>query len=287
MTASKEYILQEVTSKDGTRITYKQFGKGKGIILIHGGLQASQNFTELATALSINFAVYVPDRRGRGLSGPYGENYNIAKDCEDIDAILLKTQAHYVFGLSSGALISMNAALRNKSIRKLAIYEPPLSRKYPTFTHAFIDRYEREMNEGKLAAAFVTIVKGLNISGLLSAIPRFITVPLFRFVLALDSKEKNDGEVSLKAIIPTFHYDNMLVNESAGPFEQFEKLTTETLLMNGSKTPDYLKNVIYELKNILPHAEHIEFKGLDHLAADNSGKPKIVAHALMHFFEKE
>jgi hypothetical protein len=34
----------------------------------------------------------------------------------------------------------------------------------------------------------------------------------------------------------------------------------------------------------VPTAQRIEFKGLDHLGADNSGKPEMVADALRRFF---
>jgi pimeloyl-ACP methyl ester carboxylesterase len=283
MTTSKEYSIHSVVSKDGTQIGYRQLGKGPGVILIHGGLQASQNFMQLAILLSDNFTVYVPDRRGRGTSGPFGENYGIQKDGDDIDAILHKTEAESIFGLSSGAIIAMHAALSNARIQKLAVYEPPLSSEFPPFTNAFMPRYEKEVAEGKLADAFITIVKGLQVSGMFSLFPRFITVPLFRLALSR-LKETNRDDVPLSELIPTFHFDNLLVNETAGPFERFSKLTTETLLINGSKSPRYLKMIIYKLKKILPNARHIELKGLDHTAADNGGKPEIVVAVLKNFF---
>ena len=55
-------------SADGTAIGYRQLGDGPGLILVHGGLQASQNLLSLASALSGRFTVYIPDWRGRGIS---------------------------------------------------------------------------------------------------------------------------------------------------------------------------------------------------------------------------
>lgn len=34
----------------------------------------------------------------------------------------------------------------------------------------------------------------------------------------------------------------------------------------------------------LPHVRRVEFTGVGHLAADNSGKPELVAQALRQFF---
>jgi pimeloyl-ACP methyl ester carboxylesterase len=66
------YSSGSVTSADGTRIGYRQVGRGPGLVLVHGGGQAAQNLMQLAWSLSDEFTVCVPDRRGRGSSGPPG-----------------------------------------------------------------------------------------------------------------------------------------------------------------------------------------------------------------------
>ena len=96
------YTKSTVTSKDGTVIGYRQMGSGPGLILMHGDIGASQHFMGLANALADVFTVYIPDRRGRGLSGPFGDNYGLQKEVEDVDSLLKKTGAHYLFGASSG-----------------------------------------------------------------------------------------------------------------------------------------------------------------------------------------
>lgn len=70
-----EAVKGRVRSADGTTIGYRCGGSGPGLILVHGGMLASQHFTKLAAALSSDYTVHVPDRRGRGLSGPHGDDY--------------------------------------------------------------------------------------------------------------------------------------------------------------------------------------------------------------------
>jgi len=41
---SPTYTTGTVTSHDGTTIGYRRLGEGPGIIAVHGGLQAGQNF---------------------------------------------------------------------------------------------------------------------------------------------------------------------------------------------------------------------------------------------------
>jgi pimeloyl-ACP methyl ester carboxylesterase len=172
--AAKSHDTGSVTSKDGTTIGYRQMGHGPGLVLVHGGMQAAQNFMKLGAALADSFTVYVPDRRGRGLSGPPGDNYGLKAECEDLDALLQKAGAHNVFGLSSGALISLQAALVLPAIGKVALYEPPLSVNHSTPTD-WLARYDREVAQGRLGSAMVTAIRGTKTAPpLLRFVPRFV-----------------------------------------------------------------------------------------------------------------
>ena len=281
---SQPYTTDSVTSADGTIIGYRQFGHGPGLILVHGGMQASQNFTKLATALSDTFTVYVPDRRGRGLSGPHGNNYCVQRECEDLDAILRKTGAHNVFGLSSGALVSMQAALTLSAIQKLALYEPPLAISGHPSPTVWLPRYDQEMAQGNLAAAMVTVMKGTGDTSFLTALPRFVLVPLLTFGIQADAKEPKGIDVPIKALIPTMHYDPKIVDEMAGTLQNFQAMRADVLLLGGSNSQQYLKGALNALSTVLPKVQRVEFPGLGHLAADNGGKPERVAQELRRFF---
>src|SRR5258708_1121535 len=126
MRKAKDYITDVVTSNDGTIIGYKQLGSGPGLILLHGGMMSSQNFMKLAEVLSNNFTVYIPDRRGRGLSGPHGKNYNLMAESQDLQSLIKKTGAQNTFGLSSGAVIVLQTSIVEPSLKKVALFEPPI-----------------------------------------------------------------------------------------------------------------------------------------------------------------
>jgi pimeloyl-ACP methyl ester carboxylesterase len=278
------YTPGTVTSQDGTTIGYRQFGHGPGLLLVHGSMMTSQNFLKLASALSDEFTVYVYDRRGRGLSGPFGENYGMKKECEDLDALLRKTGADKVFGLSSGALIALQAALTLPAIRKVALYEPPLPLSGHPSPTAWVPRYKQELAQGKLGAAMVSIIKGTGDSSLLALAPRFLLVPLLTLAIRADAKEVKHDAVPLQALIPTMRYDTQLVKEMEDTLERFQTMTTEVLLLGGSKSRRYLKDALDGLSTVLPNVRRIEFAALGHLAADNSGKPERVAQELRRFF---
>ena len=278
-----QFNLGQVISADGTTIGYRWLGHGPGLILVHGGLQTSQSFTKLAAALSDVFTVYVPDRRGRGLSGSHGDNYSIRKECEDINALLNRTGAHNVFGLSSGAIIVLQAAPTLPTIYKVALYEPPLPTDHSS-PATWIPRYEKELAKGKLGSAMVTIIKGTGDSSIVNALPRLILEPLM--TLAIRAESDQGDEVPLETLIPTVHFDTRLVVEMDGKLDAIRALRADVLLLGGSQSQGYLKDALDALSTVLPHARRVELPHAGHLAADNDGQPQRVANELRHFFSE-
>ena len=195
-TAQPSAAVGSVTSADGTTIGYRQAGNGPGVVLVHGGGQSSQNLMSLAAALSDWFTVYVPDRRGRGMSGPYREVHGARKEIEDLAALLDRTRAHNVFGLSVGALIAIEAARTLPAITRLALYEPPLEFDGITQT-AWLPRYERELAAGHPGAALVTIMKGTADRTAFRLVPRFLLASAFGHVMrATEGRPVQDWVVS-------------------------------------------------------------------------------------------
>jgi pimeloyl-ACP methyl ester carboxylesterase len=77
-------------SRDGTRIASLSVGGGPSVLVVPGVLSMASDYAAFARALSQNFTVHTIERRGRGQSGPQGEDYSIVKECEDVLAL----QAH-------------------------------------------------------------------------------------------------------------------------------------------------------------------------------------------------
>jgi pimeloyl-ACP methyl ester carboxylesterase len=272
-----------VTSADGTVIGYRQLGSGPGLILVHGGMQASQSFMKLSEALADTFTVYVVDRRGRGMSGTYGDHYSLNKDVEDIQALTNKTGAHYIFGLSSGAVITLQSALMTPALHKVALYEPPLPVNEHDAPDTWVPQFEEDIARGDLAAAMVSVLKGTDDSPM-RLIPKFVLVPMLKLGIDDDATETKAGDVSIKALIPTMHYDAQIIQELRGKVERYKDVQADVLLLGGTRSRSYLKTALDFLSTTLPHSKRVEFAGVGHLAADNDGKPEMVAAELKRFF---
>ena len=142
-------------SRDGTEIGYAKLGHGPGLILVQGAMGAAAHYSDLAQALSGCFTVLIPDRRGRGMSPlPYRPGHDVARDVEDVGAVQAASGARFVFGLSSGAMIALEAARRLPAIEKAALYEPPF---YPRdIDRHGIAQFKNDVDRGDLASALVT-----------------------------------------------------------------------------------------------------------------------------------
>jgi pimeloyl-ACP methyl ester carboxylesterase len=284
---SGHYITGAVVSKDGTTIGYRQLGRGPGLVVLHGAMESAQSHMQLAEALADSYTVYLPDRRGRGLSGPYGSGDGVQQDVEDMDALLTKTGAHDVFGVSSGAIISLQAALTLPAIRRAAIFEPPLmfNGSAPT---AWLTRFDNELAQGKVAAAMITGMKGAEMGPpMLNLIPRWLLERMTTMMMASEDKKASGDDVTMRMLAPTLHYDFQLVIEMEGALETFRAMRAEVLLLGGSKSPAYLTRAVDTLEKVLPHVTRVEFPGLGHEASGNTdrrGQPERVAQELRRFF---
>jgi pimeloyl-ACP methyl ester carboxylesterase len=282
----KPYKIEFVTSRDGTAIGYRQFGKGPGLVLVQGTMGTAQNFMELALALADKYTVYVPDRRGRGISPTEVKDYCAQKEVEDLDALLEKTGAHDVFGLSAGAFISLQAALTLPAIHKLAIFEPPIF--LDGMPVEMIARYEREIKDGHIAAALVSgMIAGQMGPSFFNYIPRWFLESMVRLGIKQEEKKGSGDYVPMKTLASTLHNDFQIVVEMNKALQSFREIKTDMLLLSGSQSPTYLRTAVDTLYEFHPDAKRVEIPGMGHAGAwnvDRGGKPQLVARELRRFF---
>jgi pimeloyl-ACP methyl ester carboxylesterase len=245
-------------------------------------MKSSQDLLKLGETLSDAFTVYLPDRRGRGMSGGHGDHYSILREVEDMQALIGKTGARSLFGLSVGGLVVLRTALATSAVRKVALYEPPLSIKGSAPTGWF-SRYEHELSEGNLAAAVVTAMKGIGTEPLFNRIPHPVLVPLMALIMRLQGGGNDDG-VTIRSLIPTMRFEMDIVREMGDTLGDYGCLQTQVLLLGGGKSPAYLGTALDGLEATLPSVTRKSFPALGHDGPENDGKPALVAEELRRVF---
>jgi len=274
------FATGSVESADGTRVGFRRAGSGRPLVLVHGGMLASQHFVALAGELAADFEVVVPDRRGRGMSGPYGEVGPRVVDREgaDVRAVIAEVGAHDLFGLSTGALVSLNAVLGTTSVTRLALYEPPLS-VYGSMPLEWLERYEREIAAGKTSSALITVMRGLRTDRAMSRVPHAVA-PLMDWMLRRERPEP--GDVAIRDLVPTFHYDMAIIEETADRAGDYASVQADVLLIGGGKSPAFLAHSLDALEAVLHNCHRMTLPGLGHQAAVD--QPDRVAAVLREFF---
>ncbi len=120
--------------------------------------------------------------------------------------------------------------------------------------------------------------------------PSFLLELLTNMAMKSEDKKARSGDVTMRMLAPTLHYDFQLVDETAETLENFRAVRAEVLLLGGSKSQAYLKVALDALEKVLPHVKRIEFPGLDHGGSSDpsntnrGGKPELVAQELRRFF---
>jgi pimeloyl-ACP methyl ester carboxylesterase len=110
----------------------------KSILLIHGAFCCAASHMDLAQSLlALGYWPIVYSRRGRLNSPAFPNDYSMATEVQDAVAILRETGARLVFGLSSGALITLAVAKylaeseegKTIKLKGITIFEPVLMNK--------------------------------------------------------------------------------------------------------------------------------------------------------------
>ena len=154
-----------VPSADGTTIGYLRVGQGPAVVILHGSNESARSHTQLALGLADDFTVYMPDRRGRGRSGPHQAGHGLRTEVEDLQAVLAASGASKVFAVSIGGLIALEAARVGPGIRQLALYEPAIltAADKDRYT-SWVPRFDQEMSQGQVAAAMITSMFGCDLA---------------------------------------------------------------------------------------------------------------------------
>jgi pimeloyl-ACP methyl ester carboxylesterase len=285
-----------VTSADGTTIGYRRLGHGPGLVLLHGGVNAAQHMTKLALALADAFTLYLPDRRGRGMSGPVGPAYSIEREDEDLAAVVERTGAEFVFGPADGGLFALHGSIGLDQVAKVAAYEPLLMLGHPADTE--IRRTFTTMQDlirsGRSGAAVVVsaaetatwAARSGNFPAWLAAALRALPAgPTGRLVdLLLRLGRARGDNVPMRDLLTALPAELDLVLGTAGTLDDYRRLDAEVLLMYGGRTEPIFAGTARELHRVLPRSTVLELPGLNHDSAQTYGRPAAIAAALREFF---
>ncbi len=269
--------VHTLVSMDGTTIGYLSTGDGPGVLVIPGVLSMAADYAAFARALGEHFTVHTIERRGRGASGPQGDDYSIGKECEDVLALQSATGASLLVGHSYGGLVALEVARNNSAFDKVAIYEPGVSIDGSMPTH-WMPAYEKKLGEQKHLDALVEFTLA-DAPPPLSKLPRWLIKLLMRlyFVRVPESRQMLG---LLEQNLREWREIGLLDNG----YEHYREIHAGVLLMCGGKSKSAAVDLVMErLPAVLKRSETKEFPRLDHFGIERTA-PREVAKAVSDYF---
>lgn len=263
--------MPQVTSKDGVTIGYDVTGSGPAVILVAGATQyrAVDPVTPILIALlAQHFTVINYDRRGRGESTDKWP-YAVAREVEDIAALLdVAGGEAFVFGMSSGAVLALEAAAAMpRKIKALALYEPPIDPGRSGDAY----RYEHmqmavQAAQGRAAEMMSDFLRGVGMSG-----------------AELDGFRQSPAWPAFAAVGLTLEHDYRILADargSDGPPERWQNAIMPVLVLDGDKSFPFMAAGAEWVASGLHNVERMTLAGQSH-----EYDPKMLAPLLTVFFQ--
>lgn len=264
-------------SADGSQIAYSRRGTGPTVILVAGAFvhRGFGTMHKIADQLVDAFTVVTYDRRDRGASKASTRDYEVAREFQDLQALINTNDGHaHLFGWSSGASLVLQAAPGLQGADSIAIYETPYIVDDSRAPHpdGYIARHDELVTQGRNAALidyFMTV--GIGLPRIIPALSRL-----------------NPQWRKMKALAPTLAHDARLVNPYARgidyPPDTFAGISVPVWVGWGSKSPQWIRHsnrrVAEHLAGQCPTAT-TELAGQTHLV-----KPAAIAPAVREHFNR-
>jgi pimeloyl-ACP methyl ester carboxylesterase len=234
-------------------------------VLVDGALchRAFGPSRPLAAALADRFTVFAYDRRGRGESGNTLP-YSAQRELEDLQAVMAAAGGDvYVYGISSGAGIALEAAAAGVRMRRLATYEAPYVAagwKDPSVDHlAHMEALIAADKRGAAVSYFLVPMVGA---------PAFVPV-----MMRAMPKVWNQ----MKAVAPTLPYDLTVMGSFTVPVERFRTIDIPTLVMVGGKSPRPMRDAQDMIAAAIPGSQFAVLDGQTHQVSEKAIAPQLEA----------
>lgn len=258
--------MSTVTSTDGTMIAYESTGSGPALILVDGAMcyRAAGPLRPLAALLQDTFTVYSYDRRGRGESADT-QPYAVSREIEDLQALVAEAGGSaYIYGISSGAALTLATAAADPGVTKFALYEPPYMAETEDDTQMkeYSERLRELLAAGRKGDAVALFMTNVGIPAQVIAGMR--TQPHWAV---------------FEAIAPTLAYDAEILGGGRVPRDLAATISIPALVMAGSASPQNLQQAANATAEAIPTAEH---RVLDEQTHDVA--PDALAPVLVEFF---
>jgi pimeloyl-ACP methyl ester carboxylesterase len=258
-----------VRSADGTEIFAAEYGAGRPIVIVHGGMGQAAHWEGVGTLLASSYRIVGVERRVYGRSGKPQSPHSMAREAEDVAALLGKIgEPAIVVGHSSGAVATLEGALlQSANLAGLVLYEPPVQAGEPIGGD-----FQRQAEQ--------TLAAGEGDKSLQIFFRDIVGFPE-AMLDDMRSPEWRAGWDYMITLLPAQFEDNRAIRALPLGVERYGAINVPTLLLRGTDSPRHLHERLAALAGVLPDRCIVDLPGQGHNA--NMTAPLAVADAITAF----
>jgi len=256
-----------VVSPDGTTIGYQRAGEGPvPLVALHGGTADRTRWQVVAPLLAEHHAVWLVDRRGRGLSGD-APAYDLDREVDDLVSVVAAAGPGTVLlAHSFGATVALRAAPRLERLAGMVLYEPA----FETPGHVMVNE-----------AAFATLEGLLAAGNRERALQRFFRDVVGLSPVAVESRRPTWIWEARLAAVHTLTREGRAARAFRLQPEGLRSLPYPVLVMAGTESPAWLRSAAQAAHEALPGSGLVELDGQAHMAMDTA--PEAFAREVSSF----
>lgn len=262
--------MQTSTTADESRIAIEQYGEGRPLILLHGGMAPRQYWNPVIPHVE-DYAVIVPQRPGFGtcLDDPAETS---ADEVLDRETEYVRTLVNAVdgepilFGHSYGALTAIETAT-DAPVEAVVAYEPAV----------LPDDFREKADLAARMAALIDEGKRHE------AVKRYIEM-----VLQPEGAENLDAWLEEWPVWPdcvALAEEIVRMNRAVEQYQLPDQLDVNapTLVLTGTDGPDFLRESARAVHEALPRSRLVEFCGISHSGPGEA--PEIITAEVNAFLD--
>ncbi|GAA3020084.1 alpha/beta fold hydrolase [Actinokineospora globicatena] len=245
--------MRAVTSADGTGIAVEVVGSGVPVVLVGGAFNDRNSTADLGGLLAeAGLSAVSYDRRGRGDSSDT-QPYAVEREIEDLAAVLESVGGSVVYGMSSGGILVLLAALQGLGISRVAVYEPPFN---DDPSEEFAEAQARRSREEAVEAFLAT-----------TGMPP----------QEIDGMRQGPAWPYLLGLAHTLSYDARIV--ARGSTDALAALEIPVLVVDGDASPPFLRDAAKSVAEAVPNATKVSLPDQTH-----NVDIRVLAPELVRFF---